>query len=253
MKGDPHVMSERSGTILRPGFDSHALGIESGVHVPIAQHTSLIQQVNSAVRTVLSGRGRGPDEEMIFAGRLLSLRHAESFREGAGEVRVAPGTVVTPLARDCLKRRGIGLRVVSRSAVDAVRDLGEWGFSIEVESGLVAAMRRAWLDGPEPWIELAPGAGPAAWWVVEGPGRGAMLLTDEPSVAVWRACRVDGVRAASAGEPEAVARAVRRLGVNFLVIEPAGAPISLVRQLGRAFRKAGAPRIPDGLDWEGLA
>jgi hypothetical protein len=214
----------------------------------------MIQQVDRAVRSILQGRDGGPEGDGgIFAGRLLSLRHAEALRAGTREVRVAPGTVITPLARDFLKRQGIGLRVVSRLEVEAVRERGEWGFAIEAETGTTDALRRAWLDGPEPWAALEPTAEAAAKWVVEGPGRGALLLTDEASVAVWRACRLVGVRAATAAEPEAVARAVRRLGVNLLVVEPAGKPIALVRQLGLAFRKAGAPRIPEGFVREGLA
>jgi hypothetical protein len=201
---------------------------------------------------VLGDRG-GDSDGGIFAGHLLSLRHAEAFRAGTREVRVAPGTVITPLARDFLKKQGIGLRVVSRLEVEAVRERGEWGFAIEAETGTAGALRRAWLDGPEPWTELEPMADATARWIVAGPGRGALLLTDEASVAVWSACRFHGVRAATAAEPEAVARAVRRLGVNLLVVEPAGKPIALVRQLGLAFRRAGAPRIPEGLMREGLS
>ncbi len=231
-----------------------AVGSGSGPSALGTRHSALIRQVDQAIRWVLSGRDRGPEGAgEIFGERLLSLRHAEALRAGTREVRVAPGTVITPLARDFLKRQGIALRVVPRLEVEAVRERGEWGFSIEAESGMADALRRAWLDGPEPWTELEPGADATAQWVVEGPGRGALLLTDEASVAVWKACRRDGVRAATASEPEAVARAVRRLGVHLLVVEPAGKPIALVRQLGLAFRKAGAPRIPEGLMREGLA
>jgi hypothetical protein len=59
---------------------------------------------------------------------------------------------------------------------------------------------------------------------------------------------VAGVRAAAAGEPDAVARAVRALGVNLLVVEPAGKPIALLKQIGATFRRSGGPRPPD---WAG--
>ena len=52
--------------------------------------------------------GNGRADANIFADRLLSLRHAEAIADGAArEVRVAPGTVITPLARDWLKRNGV--------------------------------------------------------------------------------------------------------------------------------------------------
>ena len=50
-------------------------------------------------------------------------------------------------------------------------------------------------------------------------------MTDEASVAVWKACGSKGCGFV-AGEPEEVARAVRGLGVNLLVVEPAGRSIA---------------------------
>jgi hypothetical protein len=156
--------------------------------------------------------------------------------------------VVAPLARDFLKRQGIALRFVARSEVEAPRPRGEWGFAVDVESGTVAAWRR--LLREEGWHELDPSPGSAARWVVESPNRGALLATDEASVAVWRACQVAGVRAASAVDPDSVARAVRQLGVNLLVIEPAGKSIPFLKQMSSTFRRAGAPEARAWLNRE---
>src|SRR4051794_22855615 len=93
------------------------------------------QQVDAAVRAVLAERGRGarrearPDVEP-FAGRLLSVRVVEALRAGTREVWIAPGTVITPLAHDLLKRRGIGVRLVSPRDVRRGGSEGEWGFAI---------------------------------------------------------------------------------------------------------------------------
>ena len=213
-----------------------------------------ILDVAAAVRSVLgefAGDARPssrPAED--FSGRLLSLRHAEGLPWGIREIRVAPGTVVTPLARDHLKRQGIELRFVAASDVDGRRGPGEWAFAIETESGIIAALRRALLEESRPWRELEPRRQSAARWVGEAANRGALLLTDEASVAVWRACRVPGVRAAMATEVEAVDRAVQRLGVNLLVIEPVGKSINVLRQMSRAFRARGAPMAPAGFEQE---
>src|SRR5262249_35836122 len=72
-------------------------------------------EVDAAVRSVLAerlGRGaRAPDASgEVFAGRLLALRHVEAMPAGVRLVRVAPGTVITPLARDHLKRLGVEVR-----------------------------------------------------------------------------------------------------------------------------------------------
>jgi hypothetical protein len=77
-----------------------------------------------------------------------------------------------------------------------------------------------------------------------------LLVTDEASVAVWRACQVAGVRAASAVDPDSVARAVRQLGVNLLVIEPAGKSISFLKPMSLTYRRAGAPETRAWLNQE---
>jgi hypothetical protein len=211
---------------------------------------ALIAEVDAAIRSVLATQDRAPQPGRsgagaeIFGGRLFALRHAESLPEGTREVGLAPGTVVTPLARDLLKARRVAVRSVSKSEVARVRHPGEWGFAIDgsAASGVAAALRRTWLE--EDWTELEASLDDAARWVTETPVRGALVMTDEASVAVWRACRMEGVRAASVADPDSVARAVRRLGVNLVVVEPSGKSISWIRQLGLTFRRSGAPGPP---------
>ncbi len=224
-----------------------------------------LQDVESAVWSVLAeirsvpdrnGRGHGQGSSAggeVFAERLFALRHAEGLPGATREVRIVPGTVVTPLARDHLKRRGIELRFVSEWQTDGRLDRGEWGFAIASESGLMTALRRAFLDGAEGWVELEGLGDAAARWVGESSRRGAMLMTDEASVAVWRACQFPGVRAAAVADIDAGARAGRRLGANLLVVEPSGKSISLLRQLGQTLRRSGPPRAPEWLEGEGMS
>ena len=131
-----------------------------------------VTEVDAAIHSVLAdlfGRGgaevrRAPDAE-VFAGRLFALRHAEALGASAREIRLAPGTVVTPLARDFAKARGIAIRTVSAAAV---RQVGEWGFAIDQLSGPAAALRRALLDDRDGWQEV-PAAEIAPWVGEAGP------------------------------------------------------------------------------------
>jgi len=211
-------------------------------------------EVNAAVLAVLMEwrrpLGRGParsghHQPEVFGDRLLGVRQAEGLAD-RGEVRILAGTVVTPLARDLLKRRGVAVRVVSGREANQARTQrqGEWGFAIGStrSPGLVAALRRQWLDGA--WSEVANDARGAAHWVVESANRGALVVADEASVATWRASRVEGVRAATVSDIDATARAVRHLGANLLVVEPLARSIHLIRQIGERFRAAGAPVAP---------
>ena len=213
-----------------------------------------IKMVDEAVRAVLAER-QGPSRSrkesgcQVIVDRLFSLRHAEALPPGTRIVQLGAATVVTPLARDLLKRKGITIRLGGMGeAVASAR--GEWAFSIAADLevlGTVRALRRALLEDPRAWIEFEPSLSCLAGWLVDGEGRGAMWLTSEAALAVWRSCQMTGVRAASAAEPGEVHRAVQSLGMNLLVVEPAGKSISWIKQLAAAFRLSGAPRPPAAL------
>lgn len=220
-------------------------------------------EVNAAVLAVLAewsrpvsrGDGRAParpgqQRPEVVADRLLGVRRAATLLDRA-EVRVLPGTVVTPLALELLRKGGVALRVASGRDAAAARsaDAGEWGFRVAGtrQAGLAEALRRHWLA--EGWFDIDADA---AAWVAAADGRGALVVADEASVTAWQANRTPGVRAATVGEVDEAARAVRHLGANLLVVEPATRSIHLIRQLGRTFRAAGAPAAPawDDIDGE---
>jgi hypothetical protein len=194
-----------------------------------------------------SAHSRREPDCQVFVDKLFSLRHAEALPRCTRVVQVAPATVITPMARDLLKLRGITIRLESLNEARSVSLRGEWAFAITSDMGTVHALRRALLDDSRPWTELDPALERVAEWVIAGAGRGAMLITEEGALTVWRSCQVPGVRAASAVEPADVHHAVRSLGLNLLVIEPAGKSISWMKQLGNAFRHSGSPVIPDDL------
>ena len=211
-------------------------------------------EVDAVIRCVLAdliGRDRAPQRHApdadanVFAGRLLALRHVEAFAVGVREVKLAPGTVITPLARDAARKRGITLRTVSAAEVSPLRHAGEWGFAIEPADGLAIALRRSLLDDPAGWKEVA--AEEIAGWVADSEVRGGVLVSNSPALAVWEAHQLHGVRAAAVTDAESVARAIRQLGASLIVIEPAGQSVHALRSLCSTFRRAGAPTPPPGL------
>ncbi len=221
-----------------------------------------IKKVDEAVRAVLAElklkrepRSRKESDCQVVVDRLFSVRHAEALPPGTRIVQLGPATVVTPLARDLLKHKGITIRLggLGESSNTA---RGEWAFSISADSellGTVKALRRALLEDPRAWIEFEPSLDVLASWLVDGKGRGAMFVTSESALAVWQSCQISGVRAAAAAEPGEVQRAVQSLGMNLLVVEPSGKSISWIKQLAGAFRVSGAPRAPETLRVENLS
>jgi hypothetical protein len=183
-----------------------------------------------------------------FCENLFAVRHVEALPSATRVVRMPAGTVVTPLAAELLGQRGIFIRPIGQ-AVMASAARGEWAFAIspQAELSTVQALCRSLLEDSHVWHELEPTLERVTSWLVEREGRGAMFITFDAVVTVWRACQVRGVRAATAVEPAEVRRASRALGLNLLVLEPSGKSIHLMKQMGTAFRQAGAPRIPDEL------
>ena len=205
-----------------------------------------IEQVDSAVRAVLDRlEGRSVPRNRTFAGRLLALRDVEDW--DSGEIGISPGTVVTPLARDHLKKRGVVLRFIGEREVDRRPVEGEWGFAMETRSGMIDAVRRAILDGRGSWSEVGSSTIEAAAWAAARPDRGAAVVTDQGAVACWMANKVEGVRAAWVAESGALERAIRTLGPNLIVIETAGQTIYGIRNLLNGFRRGGAPTTPEAL------
>ncbi|WP_337173391.1 hypothetical protein [Paludisphaera sp.] len=183
-----------------------------------------------------------PTQPAVFADRLFGQKHAEAVAPGA-TIRVAAGTVITPLARDLLKKRGVTIHLAGVAEVAAAAR-GEWAFAIEPGPGWLAALRRSLLEDAGGWSELEPDVDAAVAWLGAGEGRGAVLVTADGPTAVWRACQSQGVRAAFAGEPADVHRATGSLGANLIVVDPSGKSIAWIKQLATAFRRAGAPRDP---------
>lgn len=232
------TLGDRNGTSSGPS----AHDVELVVRAVMAELFAAAAREEAAQRD--RAKPAAPD---VFSGRLLSLAQAEALPAQLRSLAVTAGTIVTPLARDYLKKHGIELRFVADTLTHAARNVGEWGFVIEATSGVVESLRRAWLSGADAWNELGNTLDDAVRWVAADQSRGAVVLTDEGAVAVYRACQTPGVRAAAAADVDAVARAVRGLGVNLLVIEPAGKPIALMKQMSTSFRRVGAPIAPESL------
>lgn len=206
------------------------------------------REIEAIVRAVLAELGHAPTstplESPTISGRLLSLRQIEALPPGTREVRLTAGTVVTPLARDHLKRSGIAIRLIAAAEAD---EGGEWGFAIESDSGIAVSLPRDLLAASPPWSEVGNDTHSAARWVADSNQRAAVVVTDEASLATWRANQVEGVRAATVVEAGAIERASRHLGANLLAIEPAGQSIHSLKHLFATFRRLGVPTPPAGL------
>ncbi len=105
-----------------------------------------------------------------------------------------------------------------------------WGFAVEGEPPplLLLAVQMLRRDGHSV-LPLPPCEGESCDWVRriaeclrDGTCRGAVLFCDDAGLACCVANKVKGVRAAAAASVPQARRALDGLGVNLLVVEPAG-------------------------------
>lgn len=206
-------------------------------------------EVDAAVRAVLGERTRrrANPGAPAFVGRLLGIKQVEALSGLGGELRISAATVVTPLAREQLKRLGIRVTIVAQAESNGQGERGEFGFVIEPRMAWSDALRRALHADSARWHDLGDDPRDATRWVIEAEHRAAVAITAEASVATWRANQTAGIRAATVAEADAVARACIHLGANLIVIETAGQSIYSIQHLFRTFHAAGAPRPP--ADW----
>lgn len=216
---------------------------------PFSHHTDLVAQVEAIVRRVLQELLAKPQQPQAapalssehFAGSLFAFRHAEALPPGTRELRLDPATVLTPLARDHLKRLGIAIRIVSGGELALAGAALEWGLAVEPGFPLAHSLKRALLADRDTWFDLGHTVDQAAHWVAAAPHRAAVLITPEAALATYSACQVNGVRAATIADPDAILRAARSLAANLLVIEPANQSIHTIKHLCATYRRVGLP------------
>ncbi len=212
-------------------------------------------EVEFAVRAVLAELARvyapaaaptsGEPSTLTFPGRLLALREARSFDEQVRRVLVVPGTVVTPLAHDLLKQRGI---TVEWGSAASAAPSGTWGLVIEKHTAQTQAIQRTLFLASRPWQDLGQSPEAGARWAAESQDRGALIVSTSGALACWKACQVPGVRAASAFDVLTLQRALTDLSPNVLVLEPQNASTPQLVQLAEIYQRHGTPRVPADLE-----
>ena len=186
--------------------------------------------------------------ELVLTSKVVSLADVEGQLNGVSRLIVPRGAVVTPAARDLLRRRRIAVarrrlrrqrrakcaaRVCWRSA-DTKFEPAELCDALAASGIVVERHRRAGLTSV---IDELCDA------VVAESGMLGLLLTDKPAAALCLANRHRGVRAALAHDRvTACDEAVTSIGANLLMIDPASA--KLVRSCGSIVRAiASAPDV----------
>ncbi len=198
-----------------------------------------LDQVDAAIRAVLADRilprASVDRSRFDFPGRVLSMRSLEQISLSVREIRIACGTVVTPLARDAIKQRGIAVTLASANGHVAS---GEWGLATDGESQRFQAYLRPILSSSQVWTTLGASVECVPDWLRKGDRRAAVVLSDRGAWAVWQLHRSAEARAALVADSESLDRSIASLQPNVLVVEPAATSLPEWRHLSSRFRQS---------------
>lgn len=182
-----------------------------------------------------------------WTGKLLSADDLRRHWKGQRELIVSRQTIVTPLAVDELKDRGV--RLVRDAACGSAQDtvsanVQAPGYAQERPDPIVTAavhsLEREGVISQE--LEQCAGS-PAAWaqslaeYVVREECRGVAVFCSNPGLVCCVANKVGGLRAASVMTVAQAARALTSIGANLLAVEMPGRTLFEIRQIMMSLSK----------------
>lgn len=181
--------------------------------------------------------------------RVISLETLNGHLHAGRSIRVPQGAVVTPSARDELKRRGVRIEYVppvgSGGAQPAPLLLATWQTDC-CPRPLAQAVRADGFETTQ--LQASPDSLDRLVQSLDQPANcWGILLTDKPSLALCLANRSPGVRAAWAMDQRSVTDAAQSLGANLLILEPARHTLPAMINLARAFLRNGNRGCPDAV------
>jgi hypothetical protein len=186
--------------------------------------------------------------DLVIDTRVVTLESIAGRLNGAKQLVVTPGALVTPSVRDELRRRGIELKqesavkkcsslapvllVVGRASQDldlAVQMLRQEGIDVKTESTHCLIKATDMLAAAVAARSLG------------------VLWTRHTAVAMCLANRNKNLRAVLAASVAATAAAVAAVGANVLVVDPTAGTMYERKQVLRAFCLGGIRECPEEL------
>jgi hypothetical protein len=194
----------------------------------------------------MSGNGKATTGEVLqWPKRLLSADDLRSHLNGQREVQLLPRTIVTPLAADELRARGVRITTaVARAETTPAH--GGWLCINEVRDPLVTSALQA-LSRDGILLTEAVVAPVARLASQVSAGAGIVVVSGDPALLCCLANKHAGVRAAAVHSAAQAARARTSLGANLFVVEMPGRTFFELRQILRTIATSPPPPCPAAL------
>jgi hypothetical protein len=203
---------------------------------------------NGQVREATAG-----EHVLRWSGRVVAADDLRRSLNGHRELLVAPAAVITPLALEQLRERGVQIRrepAVKKAAAGPV-----WGYAQDRPHPMVRSAVQALERDGLPWRELPPAApdAPCRWakalaeCVSCGECKGGVVFCQDPGLVCCVANKVAGLRGVAVVTVAQAARAVLTLGPNLIAVEMPGRTFFEIRQILRVLCEPGQAACPPGV------
>lgn len=185
-------------------------------------------------------------EDLVLDARLVSLAVLAGRLAGVRRVLVPAGAVVTPSAKDLLRKERVQLEALPpRDASSAAENpivIARWTRTAGAAQAAAALVEAA---GTPAWaFETLEAAAQVILPALAEPQRRAVLLTDEPLLAVCRLNRAPVARAARVQDVVQLQEAVAAISLNCLVLDPRMCSAPMWHQLLAAYRDDSGSKNP---------
>jgi ribose 5-phosphate isomerase RpiB len=196
--------------------------------------------------------GNGEGSTLRWAGRVLAADDLRRNLNGHREVLLPSGAVVTPLAAEELRARGVLLRKENNAepgpspswdcAADRLYPVVESALQSLARDGIrMGALPILGADLPCRWARAV------AECIAAGTCKGGVLFCEDPGLVCCVANKVPGLRAVAVSTLAQAARATGGLGANLLAVEMPGRTFFEVRQVLRMVCAGQGMSCPDGV------
>jgi len=195
----------------------------------------------------MNGNGQTTGSDVLsWPKRLLSADDLRRHLNGQRELRLLPRTVVTPLAADELRARGVRITYQDSPSFMVSRPASPcWGYAQQQPDPLVAAAVQALDRDGISLVALSASVRDAAAQIARAECQGAIFFHSDPALVCCLANKHSGLRAAAVLTAAHVARARTSLGANLFAVEMPGRTYFELRQILRAIAAAPPACPPD--------
>jgi len=188
----------------------------------------------------MTGNGDTTGAVLNWPKKVLSADDLRRHLTSQREIALLPRAIVTPLAADELKARGVRIRWEDAKP-QANAPAGRWGYAQERPDAAVGAAIRALERDSIALIALEIAAKtPTAWvramaeLVARAGTLGGIAFCGNPGLVCCVANKLAGVRAAAVATPAQAERARKTIAANLLAIESTERTFFEIRQIVRA-------------------